>query len=264
MFMSRLLTIAVLTVLFSIQATAGVIILEGKYQLRNLYVLNAQTGSGVGFCVYEVTVNDDVTGDEVNSDSFEIDLSQFGFKLGDPVEVKIMYKDDCKPKVLNPEALQPNPTFDVEEISITDDGLLTWKTLNEQGSLPFIVQQYKWNKWVNLGEVTGVGTSNLNAYQFQIGPISGLNKVRVIQKNYKGKMRISDEVTFSSPKDEVTYNYDKKKEEIYFSDETAFEIYNTYGQIAKRGYGKSVSVSNLRKSTYYLTYDSSIDEFIKK
>ena len=262
--MSRIFTIAVLTALFTVQATAGVVILEGKYQLRNLYVLNAQTSSGVGFCVYEITVNGDITGDEVNSDSFEIDLSQYALSLGDPVEVKIMYKDDCKPKVLNPEALQPNPTFDVKEISISESGLLSWTTMNEQGMLPFVVQQYKWNKWVSLGEVGGVGTSNLNNYQFQIGPISGENRVRVIQKNYKGKMRISDEVTFSNSKPGVTYSYDKKKDEIYFSDETAFEIYNSYGQIAKRGYGKSVSVSNLRKSTYYLTYDSSIDEFIKK
>jgi len=262
--MSKFLTIAALTALFSFQATAGVIILEGKYQLRNLYVLNSQTSSGVGFCVYEITVNGDVTGDEVNSDSFEIDLSQFGLSLGDPVEVKIMHKDDCKPKVLNPEALQPNPTFDISEISVNDSGLLTWVTENEQGSLPFVIQQYKWNKWVSLGELDGVGTSNENTYQFQISPISGENRVRVIQKNYKGRMRFSDEVRFASPKAEVTYNYDKKKEEIYFSDETAFEIYNAYGQIAKRGYGKSVSVSNLRKSTYYLTYDSSIDEFIKK
>ncbi|NND93339.1 MAG: hypothetical protein HKN45_00625, partial [Flavobacteriales bacterium] len=74
----------------------------------------------------------------------------------------------------------------------------------------------------------------------------------------------SEALTFTSSKTEVTYAYDKKKELITFSDETAFEIYNRYGQIAKRGYGKSVNLSNLRKSTYYLTYDSSMDEFVKK
>lgn len=244
--------------------SAGVIVVEGKYQLRNLFVLNGQSTTGVGFCVYEVTVNGDITTDEVNSDAFEIDLSQFGFEVGDPVEVRVKHKDGCVPRVLNPEALEPMPTFDVKEMTVSSEGLLEWTTVNEQGGLPFIVQQYKWNKWVNLGEVIGQGTSNTNDYQFKLVPISGENRVRVIQKSFSGKVRASDPVNFTSNKANVTYAYDKKKDKITFSDETAFEIYNRYGQITKRGFGKSVSVSNLRKSTYFLTYDSSMDEFTVK
>jgi len=260
---TRIALLALISVL-SLQAFAGVIVVEGKYQLRNLFVLNGQSPTGVGFCVYEVIVNGEITTDEVNSDAFEVDLSQFGFELGDEVEVRIKHKDGCSPRVLNPEALEPLPTFDMKEITVSADGLLEWTTVNEQGALPFVVQQFKWNKWVNLGEVQGQGTSNENNYQFKLVPVSGENKVRVIQKSFSGKIRTSNPVRFESPKDEVTYAYDKKRNEITFSDETAFEIYNRYGQIAKRGYGKSVSVSNLRKSTYYLTYDSSMDEFTKK
>jgi hypothetical protein len=260
---TRLLLTALVSIFF-IQASAGVIVVEGKYQLRNLFVLNGQSSTGVGFCVFEVTVNGDITTDEVNSDAFEVDLSQYGFELGDEIEVRIKHKDGCEPRVLNPEALEPMPTFDIKEITVSSDGLLEWETINEQGALPFIVQQFKWNKWVNLGEVEGVGTSNENSYQFKLVPVSGDNKVRVIQKSFNGKVRTSELVSFTSPKSEVTYAYDKKKDQITFSDETAFEIYNRYGQIAKRGYGKSVSVSNLRNSTYYLTYDSSMDEFVKK
>jgi hypothetical protein len=136
--------------------------------------------------------------------------------------------------------------------------------VNEQGALPYIVQQFKWNKWVNLGEVQGKGTSNENNYQFKFVAVSGENKVRVIQKSFSGRVRASDTVSFNSDKVAVTYQYDKKKEKITFSDETSFEIYNKYGQVAKRGYGNSVSLSNLRSSTYYLTYDSSMDEIEKK
>lgn len=260
---TRFFLIALLSI-FCLQASAGVIVVEGKYQLRNLFVLNGQSPTGVGFCVFEVTVNGDITTDEVNSDAFEVDLSQYGFELGDEIEVRIKHKDGCEPRVLNPEALEPMPTFDIKEISVSNDGLLEWSTINEQGALPFVVQQFKWNKWVNLGEVEGMGTSNENNYQFKLVPVSGENKVRVIQKSFKGKVRTSEVVAFTSPKSEVTYAYDKKRDQITFSDETAFEIYNRYGQIAKRGYGKSVSVSNLRNSTYYLTYDSSMDEFVKK
>ena len=243
---------------------AGVIVVEGEYQLKNVFVLNGESPSGVGFCVYEVTVNGDITSDEINSDAFEIDLSVFGLELADPVELRISDKDGCEPKVLNPEALEPTPTFEVKTLNVNPEGILTWSTVNEQGALPFIIQQFKWNKWVNLGEVQGKGTSNENSYQFKFVTVSGENKVRVIQKSFSGKVRASDAVSFNSDKTAVTYSYDKKKEKITFSDDTSFEIYNKYGQVAKRGYGNTVSLSNLRSSTYYLTYDSSMDEIEKK
>jgi hypothetical protein len=243
---------------------AGVLVIQGEYQLRNLFVLNGEAAAGVGFCVYEVTVNGEITSDELNSDAFEIDLTLYGLELGDDVEVRIVHKEGCQPKVLNPEALEATPTFEVKEMAATEDGLISWSTVNEQGALPFVIQQFKWNKWVNLGEVQGKGTSNENTYQFKFVPISGTNKVRVIQKSFSGKIRASDPVSFDSDKQAVTYEYDKKRDKITFSDDTSFEIYNKYGQVAKRGFGKTVSLTNLRNSTYYLTYDSSMDEIVKK
>ncbi len=257
--------IALLSLLvFPLTAMAGVLVIQGEYQLRNLFVLNGEAAVGVGFCAYEVTVNGAITTDELNSDAFEIDLTLYGLELGDPVEVRIIHKEGCSPKVLNPEALEPTPTFEVKELTVSEDGLVTWSTVNEQGALPFIIQQFKWNKWVNLGEVQGKGTSNENGYQFKFVPVSGLNKIRVIQKSFSGKIRACDAVSFDSDRQAITYEYDKKKDKITFSDDTSFEIYNKYGQVAKRGFGKSVSLSNLRNSTYYLTYDSSMDEIVKK
>jgi len=245
-------------------ADAGVIVLEGEYQLKNLFVLNATAPSGVGFCVFEVRVNGNISADELNSDAFEVDLTQYGLEMGDEVEVRIMHKDGCEPRILNPEALEPTPTFEIVDIEVNPQGLVSWSAVNEQGSLPYIVQQFKWNKWVNLGEVRGKGTSNENDYQFKVVPVSGENKVRVVQKSHEGRLRTSDVVTFQSSRPEVTFAYNKKTQTITFSEETNFEIYNKYGQIAKRGYGKSVSVANLRKSLYHLTFDSSVDEFVKK
>src|SRR5436853_1979756 len=92
---------------------AGNIVLEGNYQGKNLYVQNPFAGSGVGFCVQKVEVNGQVTTDEINSSAFEIDFNNYQFKIGDKISVKITHKDDCKPKVLNPEVLKPKSTFEV-------------------------------------------------------------------------------------------------------------------------------------------------------
>jgi len=249
---------------FSLSSLAGTIVLEGKYQQKNVYIINSVAEAGVGFCVYEVAVNGEVTSDEINSHAFEVDLSIYGYRLGDGIVITIKYKDGCEPRVLNPGALEPQPTFETTDIDVSAGGLLTWKTVNEQGKLPFVIQQFKWNKWVTVGEVMGLGTSIENGYSFQTTPISGTNKFRIIQKSYESKVRKSPSVEYQSDKDQVTFVYDKKVKALQFSDDTNFELYNVYGQIIKRGFGRSADLSSLPKSEYYISFDSDTQKFEKK
>ena len=60
-------------------------------------------------------------------------------------------------KVLNPEVLRPKSTFENLSINVDKDQILNWKTKNEQGKFTYIVEQYRWNKWVKIGEVDGTG-----------------------------------------------------------------------------------------------------------
>ncbi len=245
-------------------ANGGSIVLEGKYQQKNLFVVNAIASDGVGFCVYEVTVNGEVTSDEVNSKAFEIDLSIYGLKLGDDLVVVIKHKSDCEPRILNASALEPRPTFETAAINIDDNGMLTWETLNEQGKLPFIVQQYKWNKWVNVGEVMGKGTSVKNSYQFQTTQVSGENKFRVVQRGQEEGNRLSPAVEYTSMKSLVTYEYDRKSRKLSFSEDTNFELYNEYGQIVKRGFGNSVDLGSFPRGFYYISFDSQTEKFERR
>jgi len=64
----------ILFVLISGLAQAGNIVLEGRYQNRNIFVINSIASDGVGYCVYEVTMNGLVTTDEINSQAFELRL----------------------------------------------------------------------------------------------------------------------------------------------------------------------------------------------
>lgn len=134
--MKRILfTLSALCIIAAAHAS-GVIVIEGKYQNKNLYVQNGFSGSGVGFCAYEVSINGRVTTDEVNSSAFEIDFSQFQITPGTAVVVEIKHKEDCAPKILNPEVIKPKATFEVASMNISSEGLLKWSTTNETGSLP--------------------------------------------------------------------------------------------------------------------------------
>ena len=121
--MKKILISSLLIAISSLSSIGGEILLEGIFQGKNLYVMNPFSSSGVGFCVYEVTVNGQITTDEINSSAFEIDLSIFQFKLGDKLIVEIKHKENCKPKVLNPEILKPKSTFNITIIKVEDGKL---------------------------------------------------------------------------------------------------------------------------------------------
>ena len=70
----------------------GIMILEGKYQNKNIYVSNAFGSPGYGYCTYEIRVNGDLITDRVNSGAFEIDLNNFKFDLGDAVIIEIRHR----------------------------------------------------------------------------------------------------------------------------------------------------------------------------
>jgi len=239
-------------------------VLEGQYQGKNLYVVNSVSGSGVGYCVFEVLVNGNVSSDEWNSPAFEIDLGIYDLNIGDELVVTIKYKEGCTPKVINPGVLEPQPTFEILDIAISNSGLLEWSTSGETGQLPYVIQQFKWNKWVNVGEVTGKGTSGKNAYSFQTVEVSGLNKFRIGQKDSEGETRTSQSVDYKSSKSSVSVVYDKKSKKLIFTSDTNYELYNAYGQIVKRGFGSEADLSGLPKDEYFINFDNSSEKFFRK
>jgi hypothetical protein len=242
--------------------------IEGSYQGKNLYVQNPEDEDGFGFCATKVTVNGDVMPGGVSRSAFEIDFSLFNIQIGDPVFIVIEHNSGCTPKILNPEVLLPRSTFKVTEMSVSNDGLLKWTTTSEQGKLPYIIEQYRWNKWVSAGEVDGTGVNGPNNYQFQIIPHSGENKIRVVQIDHSGTKKKSDERSFTSNVKEVEMNPKKVKTDIKFTAggapvETKYEIYDAYGNIVKKGFASSVNCENLRKGAYYINFDNKNEKFIK-
>lgn len=247
-------------------SVAGEIVLEGNYQGKNLYVQNPFAGSGVGFCTYEVTVNGQVSTDELSSSAFEIDFTSFQLTVGEKVTVKIKHKDDCKPKVLNPEVLKPQSTFEIVagSMKIDKDGMMSWQTKNESGKLTFIVEQFRWNKWVKVGEVEGKGKPEVTSYSIKIQPHSGENKFRVKQVDFKGP-NYSEAIKYRAVLPEVTFAPLKVDKEIQFSDNTMYEIFDLYGNIVKKGSGTKVDLGSLKKGAYYINYDNKTgDKFVKK
>lgn len=238
--------------------------ISGIYQGENLFIMNPFAPSGVGFCIYEVLVNGQTATDEISSSAFEIDLSTYNFQLGDPVEVIIKHRDGCSPQVLNPEVLLPKSTFNIENISVTKAGIITWITTGEVGSLPFYVEQFKWNKWVRIATVTGAGTPGIHNYTANVRFNSGTNKFRVKQVDFTKNARYSNVIEYRNLVSEVTFqpgDGEKVSDFITFSRNTDYEIYNYYGQLIIKDYGLKVDVSDYKSGTYFINYDNKTETF---
>lgn len=157
-----------------------------------------------------------------------------------------------------------NGEFKVESISLSAKGILTWITNNEHLRKEYTIQHFKWNKWIDIGTVTGEGEHGINEYTFDVFLHSGENKVRIVIKQQKGKNTTLASINFISQRQEVTYYYNKKSKRIEFDEKTCFEVFDIYGNVIKKGNGTYVNVAELPKSkVYYFCYDNSIAK-IKK
>ena len=255
---------SILLFALTVTSQAGIIVVEGKYQYKNIYVQNAFLQGGVGFSVVAVYVNDKLTNDEVNSTAFEIDLAQLQLKYGQDVTIKIVHRDESNsPRVLNPDALKPIPTFEITSMKMTNNGLISWIAKNEGGPLPYIIEQFRWNKWVYVGEVQGMGVKVEREYKFLVTALhSGENRFRIKQMGYQP--RYSSEIKIISSTPRCVYTLGKHSKEIEFTCGTLYEVYDYYGSIVKKGYGSRVDITNLQKGGYFVCYDNSIGEIKKK
>jgi hypothetical protein len=261
-------------ILFTEVSAKNEMLIEGTYQGENIYVQNPFASSGVGFCVTNVLINGQQSIDEINSSAFEIDFSSYELLKGSSVKIKIEYKEDCSPRVLNPDVLKPSSTFAISSISVTPDGLFSFSTTNESGQLPFVIEQKRWNKWITVATVNGQGGSDKNNYSLKLNPHSGRNVFRIKQTDFTRKPRYSQEkkLVRSSVKEVFISNENLMKIEdlLSFNDgsgnevSTLYEIYsNKTGALVKKGFGAKVNVSELMKGEYFVMYDNTMAQ-IKK
>ena len=226
--------------------------------------MNPFSDFGIGYCIYEVSVNGQISEDEINSSAFEIDLSRYNFDIGEKINLILRYKEGCLPKIINPEVIQARASFELQNAGVDTKGILHWSTRNEMGPLTFVVQQYRWNKWITVGEVEGKGLSTINKYQLKVRLHTGKNIFRFYQMDYTGDLKYSDRISHDAKLPKVSFSPDRVKDEIVFTSETLYEIYDNYGNVIYKGFGDKINVIDLQQGVYYINYDNTMDSFRKR
>lgn len=258
-------SLAFLSLLLSASAAcADVHVFTGVYQGKDLYVRNPFSSDGVGFCVFEVRVNGETTSDEVNSSAFAIDLAQFNLAIGTALEVVIRSKDNCEPVVINPEAIAPRSTFILEAYEMRGDQTLSFTTSGESGILPFVVEQFKWNKWVAVAGFEGRGLAGeKEVYNVNVPIHHGTNQFRISQIDAIGT-RSSKKFEIQGSNSPVTIVSTKVSQTLQFSAPTDYEIYDAYGILVASGFGKEVDATRWRPGEYYVNCDATFGAVVRK
>lgn len=241
---------------------ADEIVLKGNYYGFNLHVLNPSSGNG--FCVTQVLINNIPSLDEINSNAFEIDFSLLKLKIGEAVTVVIKHKNGCKPEVINPKALQPSENVAFVSPKADKSGKITWSIKGELLDETFIIEQYRWNKWLKIGELASSDTLKKNMYFFDIIPHSGTNQYRILFNDVNGNPVYSKTIKYTSRNPEITIESTKVTDKLLFSAETQYEIFDIKGNFISEGFGKEIDVLDLEKGKYWLNYDNKSVNFSKK
>ncbi len=225
--------------------------LSGIYQGKGLFMHNPTNMNSDSFCIYKILVNSAQITDNIKFSAFKLDLGTQNIKKGDTVKVEIFYKNDCYPLTIHIDSGIIS-TAKIVSMNISDRKL-NWQTNNERNKLVFEIEQYRWNKWVKIGEVDGVGTPQNNQYSFYAIPYSGENKMRVKQIS---EVYLSSSIKWKSTQPEVKFTIQKHPKEIQFTEQTMYEIFDSSGGLVKKGWAQTISYDNLPKGIYTLNYDN--------
>ncbi|MCS6822884.1 MAG: T9SS type A sorting domain-containing protein [Cytophagaceae bacterium] len=246
----------------AIAADAGIVVLSGTYQGKNIYVQNPSLGAD-NFCVTEVLVNDIKVNQNIKSSAFEIDLSHL--KMNDPVTIKLIHKDECKPKILNPQVIKSSSSFTFNSFQVTEEHM-TWSTKGEKKDGKMIVEHFLYNSWQPIKELPAKGGVLINNYDIDVRNVhhSSINKYRIKYVEPDGQVIYSNIVEYTSKVEKVTFYPTRVSDKITLSREADYEVLDAYGTSVKKGRGKEIDISNQPSGVYYLNVDNQTNKIYKK
>jgi hypothetical protein len=260
--MNLKLKIVLASIMISSMTFAGELTLVGQYHGKDLYVQNPFDGvSTSSYCVQEVYINGTLKPHKEQG-AFIISLNYL--KMDDPIEIRIVHKDGCTPKILNPNVFITNKSFKFSTFDVSSEGV-NWTTVGEKPQNKYNVEHFVNNNWKIVGSVPSQGKPGTNTYSLSTNHHSGDNKYRIKYEERTGQIYNTRIVDFKSNLAPVTFTPTKPKDKITLSREADYEILDHFGNSIKNGRATEVDVSDLKTGqVYYLVIDNRTENFFKK
>lgn len=230
----------------------------GVYQGKNVYVQNPFTSNMKDYCTKEVYVNDVKLMTEIHASAYEIDLSFL--PVNEPVTIRITHKEDCNPKILNPQVVKIQTTFAFNSVNM-EKRQLSWATKNEHARGRYFIERYEYSHWKILNEIYSSGAGR---YVQPITHNSGSNKYRIKYLDERGNAIYSDVLDYESDNKPITIYPKRVTDILYLSDSVYYQVLDKYGNEISKGVKKEVNLERLPSDVYYLNVDNRTYKFFKK
>ncbi|MDA3820782.1 MAG: hypothetical protein PF590_10010 [Candidatus Delongbacteria bacterium] len=258
------IVVLLLPVLLTLNSLAEITRVEGIFQGKNLFVQNSLVDDKKGeFCIKSVAINGEEIPDEVRSSAFVVSLDRMGLELGEKITIVFRHENNCAPLVINPEVLKPLSTYKIAHHELKD-GYLVFETTNESSKLSFFVEEYRWDRWLSIDEIMGEGGPGNNTYKVKIFPHKGINMYRMKQIDHMNRVHFSDTMEYQLDIETVKLKTPGRvTNEIVFSKETLYELYNSFGERVRFGGGAVIDVSDLPNDFYFLSFGNNVVEIEK-
>ena len=235
--------------------------ITGEYQGKSIYVQNPLSPDKVNFCSAEIYLNEKLILSSPKTSAFVIDLS--GLAIGDPVFIKIVHRDGCIPKIINPQVIRSKSKFQFLNVQ-TDALAISWMTIGEMPYGKFFVEHYKNKTWVNISTISGKGSFESNQYNLKPEHHSGENKYRIKYIQNDGKIFFSEVISYFSNVDPISFSPSLVVDKITLSRESEYTVVDSYGNQIASGKGTVIPLSNLQAGLYTLFIDNREEKFVKK
>ena len=243
----RLLMFSAVFLLIGFTASAGEIVLAGKYRGKDIYVQNPYNAKKDSYCTSAVYVNDRKVQDYPTVSAFTIDLSHLN--MGDLVVLRIEHSNDCAPKVVNPQVLKEGQGFEflLEQV---DNNSISWNTKGELPDGKFAIEQVDSTKqiWSVIKEVAGKASGDVNQYSMTPNHFEGENQYRIKYTDNVGEEIYSLKLLYTYTEDPVQFSpRTKVSGKITLSREIPYTISDMNGNLVKEGTGKTIMVQDLKR-----------------
>jgi hypothetical protein len=233
----------------------------GEYQGKNVYVQNPLSSDKINFCTNEVFLNEKLINTAPKTSAFVIDLSHMN--VGDPVFIKIVHKEGCLPKIINPQVIRSKSKF--QFLNAYADALsIHWATTGELPYGKFYLEHYKNSKWVNIMTISGKGSFDANQYNVKPQHHTGDNKYRIKYVQNDGKIFFSLVFDFFNDVEPISFFPTLVVDKITLSRESEYTVVDSYGNQIAIGKGIEIDLVNLKEGLYFLYVDNREEKFVKK
>ena len=235
--------------------------MTGDYQGKNIYVQNPLSKDKINFCTSKVYLNEQLIKTAPKTSAFEIDLSDQ--KIGGHVFIKIVHKEGCKPKIINPQVIRSKSKF--QFVNEYADALsIHWSTVGELPYSKFFMEHYRNKKWENINVITGKGSFETNQYNLKPEHHTGDNKYRIKYVQNDNRMFFSRVFDYFNDVDPISFYPYLVENKITLSRESDYAVVDSYGNEMTKGKGKEIALNNLKAGLYFLYIDNREEKFVKK